>query len=311
MATLRAKEKKTIGVKEDNIFYALLVAWPIIHFCIFYIGINFNSFLLSFQEITLDLNAGGYVKTFSLGTFPVVWELITSTRMIKAAGLSILSYLIAQVINLPLGLFFSYYISKRFAGAGFFRIVLFLPSILSGLVMVTMYQYFLDWSLPQIIEDITGQKGVLPLMSREPIIQYAVIMFYNLWMGFGTGVLMYSNAMAGISPDIYDAASLDGAEGLKEFWHISLPLIFSTLSVFVITGITTIFTNQNSLYTFYGASAPFETFGYYVFTETKEAAGNMTVYPKLACFGLIMSFVCIPLTFGVRALLEKFGPSED
>lgn len=311
MATELVKEKKTIGLKQDRLFYLFLVAWPVIHFCIFYIGINFNSFLLSFQEITLDVTLGGYVKHFSLNTLVKVWELITSQMIIEAAGLSIVSYLINLFVSLPLSLFFSYYISKKFKGAGFFRVILFLPSILSGVVMVTLYQYFLDWALPQIIEDITGKGGVMPLMNRGPIYQYFTIMFYNIWIGFGGGVLMYSNSMSSISPDIYDASSIDGANGFREFWHISLPMIYSTVSVFFITGITSIFTNQHSLYTFFGAGAPFQTFGYYIFTQTKEAAGNMTVYPKLAGFGLVMSAVCIPLTFMARWLLEKFGPSED
>jgi ABC-type sugar transport system permease subunit len=218
---------------------------------------------------------------------------------------------ISTGVSLPLSLFFSYYIAKKFKFAGFFRIVLFLPSILSSVVMVTLYQYFIDWVVPQIIEDITGKAGVMSFLNRGMTSQYLTIMFYNIWIGFGSGVLMYSNTMSAISPEIYDAASIDGAEGFNEFRFVSFPLIFSTFSVFFVTGITHIFTNQQSLYTFFGAHAPFQTFGYYVFTQTKEAAGNMTVYPKLACFGLLMSAVCIPLTFTVRWLLEKFGPSEE
>lgn len=310
---MKAKKNKKhrIGEKQDWLFFLCLVAWPIIHFCIFYIGINFDSFLLSFQKITLDFSKGGYVKEFSLETFPIVWETVTSKAIIEAAGISLLSYAISQAVGLTLSLLFSYYISKQYAFAGFFRVILFLPSILSSVVMVTLYQYFLDYAFLDIVRDITGVQAQKPLLNRGPVAQYLTITVYNVWIGFGSGVLMYSNTMSGISPEIYDAAAIDGAQGIREFWHISIPLSFSTISVFVTTGIAHIFTNQYSLYTFFGANAPFQNFGYYIFKQTYLANGNMTYYPELACLGLMMSAVCIPLTFTARYLLKKFGPSEE
>lgn len=311
MATSVIKEKRTIGARTDKIFYAFLVAWPILHFCVFYIGINFNSFLLSFQKITLDTANGGYVKIFTFDTFKDVFALISSKIILKATGMSILSYAVTQIISLPLSLFFSYYIAKKFKFAGFFRVILFLPSILSGLVMATLYQYFIDYSVMGIVEKILGTKGLIKPMQQGEVTQYCILMFYNIWIGFGSGVLLYSNTMSGISPEIYDAAAIDGAVGFNEFRYVSLPLSFSTISVFLVTGITTIFTHQQSLYTFFGDSAPFQTLGYYVFVQTNAANGNLTHYPKLACLGLVMSAVCIPITLTLRHLLEKHGPNEN
>ena len=108
-----------------------------------------------------------------------------------------------------------------------------------------------------------------------------------------------------------EAANLDGATGFKEFWHISLPQVYPTLSVFIVTGIASIFTNQFNLFTFYGTSAPYQTFGYYLYKETLNHNTDLPYFPKLAAFGLMMAIVAIPLTFLVRWLLEKFGPTED
>ena len=49
--------------------------------------------------------------------------------------------------------------------------------------------------------------------------------------------------------------------------------------------------------------------GYFMYTETLGA--TKTEYPILSTYGLYMSAVAIPLTFIVKRLLEKFGPSED
>ena len=48
------KEKKPlIGRQKDLIFYCLMMIWPVAQFCVFYIGVNFNSILLSFQDIDI------------------------------------------------------------------------------------------------------------------------------------------------------------------------------------------------------------------------------------------------------------------
>ena len=67
---------------------------------------------------------------------------------------------------------------------------------------------------------------------------------------------MYSNAMSGIPQEIVESAHLDGATGINEFWKITLPMVYPTLSTFLITGVAGLFTNQINLYSLYDVSAP-------------------------------------------------------
>lgn len=308
------KKKGKIGLKSDRLFYCLILIFPVLQFIIFYIGVNLNSFLLAFKNIELDDNYH-YVITFGFEGFRKAFDLLKDPEMAHIVEISFLSYFIKTAVSVPLGLLFSYYIAKKLFGAKFFRVILFLPSILSAIVMVTLFRYFVDNAIPAMIEDITGQEGVLSFLSMSDNIQYATIMFYNLWIGFGVSVLMYANAMSGIDPSVLEAAKIDGATAFKEFWHITMPSIFSTLSVFLIAGVAGIFTDQLNLYSFYGGDPQVanKTFGYYMYFMTNSGAINndMTKYPMLSAFGLMMTAVAVPLTFIVKRLLEKFGPSED
>lgn len=314
MTNKLTKNKGKIGLKSDRLFYCLILIFPVLQFIIFYIGVNLNSFLLAFKNIELDDNYH-YVITFGFEGFRKAFDLLKDPEMAHIVEISFLSYFIKTAVSVPLGLLFSYYIAKKLFGAKFFRVVLFLPSILSAIVMVTLFRYFVDNAIPAMIEDITGQEGVLSLLSMSDNVQYATIMFYNLWIGFGVSVLMYANAMSGIDPSVLEAAKIDGATAFKEFWHITMPSIFSTLSVFLIAGVAGIFTDQLNLYSFYGGDPQVanKTFGYYMFFMTNSGAINndMTKYPMLSAFGLMMTAVAVPLTFIVKRLLEKFGPSED
>ena len=115
-----------------------------------------------------------------------------------------------------------------------------------------------------------------------------------------------------IPNEILNAARLDGASELQIFFRIVLPLIYPNIIVFFTAGIAGIFTNQLNLYSFYGQDAQLEyyTFGYYLYRNTQiDATGSN--YGYLAAIGVMLTLVVAPITFAVRSLLIKFGPSSD
>ncbi|MBR2988950.1 MAG: sugar ABC transporter permease [Clostridia bacterium] len=310
--TIKQQRRVLKGKHKDLIFYCLMIAYPILQFCIFYIGVNANSFLLAFQRI--DPKTGLTVQW----TFTVLQDAfkeMTSPTMLQTMKLSLQSYFILTGISIPLSLFFSYYIYKKMPFANAFKVILFVPSIISGIVMVSMYRFFIGEAIPDLIEMMTGAEpgSVLGLLDIKEY-RYPMIVFFNIWCGFGSGILMYSNAMSGISTEVVESAHLDGSTGFSEFWHITLPLVFPTLSTFLITGVAGIFGNSLGLFSFYGDGAKSElwTYGYYLYVETKRvASAGREAYPRLSAFGMILTCVVIPVTFLVRFLLEKFGPSQD
>lgn len=302
------KEKKPLtGRQKDLIFYCLMMIWPVAQFCVFYIGVNFNSILLSFQDI--DIVNGTTTWTFEK-IIQAFQDMTSSKNLLLTAQNSLLVYFLSLIIGTPLGLFFSYYIYKKMPGSGAFRVLLFMPSIVSGIVMVAMFQFFVEQAVPQLWSDLFGIK--IKGLIENPETRFGTILFFCIWSGFGTSVLMYSNAMSGISQEVVESAHLDGATGFREFIHITFPMIFPTLSTFLITGVAGIFTNQFALYSFYGGGAPndIQTYGYYMYMKTKNATSEAE-YPILSAMGLWMTIVAVPLTLLVKWALEKFGPSED
>ena len=96
----------------------------------------------------------------------------------------------------------------------------------------------------------------------------------------------------------------------KEIWYIILPLIYPTLTTFLVVGVGGILTNQMGLYSFFGATAKekVQTFGYWFFNETKAADDGG--YPFLATMGIIMTAIVAPVTLFVKWGLEKVGPKQ-
>ena len=301
-----------IGLRRSLLFYSLMIAWPVLQFCVFYIGVNFNSILLAFK----DFGTSQTEYRWSFDNFKVWLDFndpLYGGLIPDALGVSLKAYAISLVVGLPLGLFFSYYIFKKMPGSGFFRVVLFIPTIVSSIVLVSMYKLFVN----DVVYELAYKFGKAPkrpyLDSAEH--RFATMMIYNVFVSFGTSVLMYSNKMSTISPEIIESAQLDGAGALKEFFHIVLPMSFSTISVFLITGIAGIFTNQINNFAFF-AQAPdaykeTRTLGYILYRRTQKAKQNDWEYPSIAALGILLTMIVLPLTFLARYCFERFGPSEE
>lgn len=297
--------------KGDLIFYSLLMIWPLLQFAVFYIYVNFNSILFAFSKY-----AGNKRSVSFSYLFANVKEFIRGVNtggnnyLGDALGRSLLGWIIATGISLPLGLFFSYYIGRKMLGAGFFRIVLFLPSVISILVLVYVYNIFVTDTLPAIFKDFFGVKIDNPLDNTKPS-AFSVILVFKIFIGFGTSVLMFSNAVSGVSPDTLEAGKIDGASAIQEFWHIVLPSLYSTITVFLITSVANILLDQFDIFSFYGwRSGNMTTIGHLFFIKA-TAAETRAVYPPIAAFGVVLTFIAVPTTFLVKYLLERFGPSED
>lgn len=300
-------EKNVLSNKKttDLIFCLLVLAIPMIQFAIFYIGVNVNSFVMVFQkyEVNLETMKGAYVAN-GFKNFSLMVQQMARDGFGTAVKNSLISFVFITLVGITLSLIFSLYIYKKLPGAGVFRVLLFAPSILSAVVMVTMFKYFAEFAIPEVL----GLKNGLLANADTKL---GTIIFYNVWIGFGTQVLMYSGAMSGIDNSVMEAARLDGASPIREFFSIILPLIFPTVQTFLVTGVATLFTNQINLVAFDGLWAKPQnmTIGYYLFSKA-EAATNYEL-PVLSTFGVCLTLIAAPLTLLTRWALDKFGPSVD
>ena len=311
-----ATSKRKAGLRQRDvknwIFIAVMAAIPMVQFAIFYIYVNFNTVLMSFQsyEINKATGLGKYVWN-NFANFKEVWRNVADTKILLV-GLknSTILYAVSMIVGTPLSLFFSYYIYKKRPLHKTFKIMLFLPSIISSLVMTLLFQYFVNFSIPDIWKKVFG-KTIEGLTSPATKTQLPTILFYCVWVGFGTSMLMYSGAMNNISESMVEACHLDGANNLQEFWYVTLPGVFPTLTTFLTTGIAGFFVADMSLFAFYGegAEAKLYTIGYYIFVQTKKA--GLADYPYLASLGLVLTIIAMPFTFGLRKLLFRFGPSTE
>ena len=300
-------------------FFASIVALPILQFCICYIYVNINSFLLAFQHYELPPKGQlGYRISFAgFENFKQAIEVLFGEKVdvIGMFGRSLQLFFWTTGVGLTLALLFSYYIYKKYPMSGLFRVVLFMPKILSGVVFCLLYKCIANDVYKYIGETFFGAEHVLGILDNQET-QLAGVLFFSVWVGFGVNVLMFSGSMSGIDEAIVESAHLDGANTVQEFWYISIPMIWPTFVSFLTINLAGLFTDQMHLHTLFGQSASgLETFGYYLFMQSKKSelvpTGNTPSFSVLAAMGLMMTAIMLPLTLGARKALRTFGPRVD
>ena len=301
-SAMRAARRKKLA------FYWIVLALPVLQFCVFYIGVNVNSLFMAFQEY--DFESGRFAWEGFSSMRLAFTDLFTQKFFVTAAKNSLIVYAVSLLIGITLALIFSFFIYKKMPGAGLYKVILFMPQIVSVVVIVILYKYCVERAVPALVELFTGEvrEGLL----ANPDTRFGTLLFFTVWAGFGTQVLMFTGAMGGISDSVVDAARIDGASAWQEFFFVTIPSVYPTLITFLTVGVAHIFTNQMNLYSFYGTQADYDlyTFGYFLYKSVQETK-SMANYPYLASFSLIFTFCAVPLTFAVRALLVRFGPKTE
>lgn len=298
----------TKGTVSKYVFIGSLLIYPAILFAIFYVYVNFNSILLSFQEIDFAGN-----KSFNgLKNFASFFREIGDEESIIRISLlnSIKMWATNLAICMPLYIIFSYYVFKKWTGTGIFRALIMLPSIMSSFVVCLLFKKFVEQALPTAMLELFNVEK-FPNLIREKEYQWGTTLFYMIWISFATSVIVYSNAMKEIDNGIFEAAKIDGVNVAQEIFYIVIPLIMPTITTFVVTGVTGIFSSAGVLVAFYeySAGSHLYIFGYLIIQRTMTKGEYY--YPVLAAMGIVMTLVMTPITLGVKALLEKLDPTGD
>lgn len=293
--------KSVYWKKERNklAFCLSLLIIPLLAYCVFYIGVNINSIKLAFVKyegttmkfVWFDNFAAVFAEMFSGGGN---WDVMFRNSFLV---------FVITFFKTPLTWIVAYFIYKRNSNwTHFLKVILFIPTMFSMMVTVLVYKYFVSETIPALF-------GVSDLLGN-PNTQFIVLCLFTYWNGFGTGMIVYLNAMSAIPQSTVEAAELDGVTFMQEFVHITLPMIFPTFKSLFIVSVTSIFVSQFNLFEFFGETAyvHLHTIGYYLFMKTKLASNDQ--YPYWAAMGLVITCISLPITFGTRWLMNKIDPME-
>ena len=143
------------------------------------------------------------------------------TVLKQTAIFTVMSILFQYTIGLALAVFFQ---RGGFRFSGTLRSLFLIPWLLPIIVSGTTWQFMMD---PDngILNSFLGLLGMEPvwwLNSKNALVS---VIIANVWLGIPFNLVILYSGLQNIPASLYDAASIDGASGWKQFWHITLPLL--------------------------------------------------------------------------------------
>ncbi len=229
-----------------------------------------------FDAIDLSLNTGPIAKFKFVGlqnysralSNPEFWTALANTFSFA---------LLTIVAAILLGLLFAYLLYQRVRGQSIYRTIYFLPYVLSSVGSSIVWAWVFDPSsglanqalqkiglppLRWLIEPL----GVFQLMARPfnltvpgwlhgPSLALVAIAIYTVWQTVGYDIVIFLAGLTNIPGEIYEAARIDGADGLQLFRYITFPLLSPTLFFVLVISIIGSFQSFNQIYAMNTAAA--------------------------------------------------------
>ncbi len=163
-----------------------------------------------------------------------------------------------SLVTIPLG----FILANALNGLGrtklqsFFRVMFYLPNIITGVSVVLIFQYVLRGNgglLNQFLSSVTGTNVRIGWLSN-PNLSHLGVTVVGTWMSLGYAMLINLASLQSIPDEIYEAASVDGATRFKRTWHITLPQMKSCFAFLFVTSMISGFARFTDLYILGGNS---------------------------------------------------------
>ena len=280
-------------------FILLCVVPAVILFVIFMVVPTFNVFRLSlYQRSTFNPNEVFIgLKNFEM--------LLRDATFIRSMQNMLLLIVMVTVFTMATALVFAGILTReKLKGQDFYRIVFYIPNILSVVVISGIFSaiYDIDRGLLNSILNLFGKEGIL-WKGEEHVITSLVIAM--VWQAIGYYMVMYMASMSAVPGSLYESAGLDGADRITQFMQITIPLIWTnirtTLTFFIISTINMAFLFVSAM-TGGGPNNASNVALLYMYNQKNLGGG----YGYAMAIGVVIFLV----SFGLSALVNKVTERE-
>lgn len=246
---VKQKQKRSLHQKKEWLAGYLFIAPVTIGLTIFYILPFIQNIWFSFHE----------VNRFNMTTFIGLqnYRDLFQDKELIGAFLNTLKY---TVITVPISLFLSIFLASLLnvdiRGKSIYRTIYFLPSVTMPVAIALVWKWIFhgDYGILNNFLKIFGIEGRSWL--TDPKTALYVVMIVAIWSSIGYNMIILLAGMQGISKSYYEAATLDGAGAITQFFKVTIPLLSPTIFFVMITGFIGAFQVFDTLYMMIGKDNP-------------------------------------------------------
>lgn len=233
---MKESPKLALGGKRKSELTAWLMMLPGIVLFAFFLwepmleGIRMSFYETRNVELVKFIGADNYISVF--GKHDFIQALINT-----------FAYTFwSLVIGFLLPMFLALFIGETVRGKGLIRTAVYLPNILPGLAAIILWSTFFSAGPSGVLNILLSKLGIpaQTYLTRSEFV-IPIIITISTWKGAGATALIYMAGMAGVNPELYEAAALDGASVLQRIRHILLPALSKLTGTLLILQIISVF----------------------------------------------------------------------
>ena len=164
-------------------------------------------------------------------------KVLQTPVMLAAIKNSVIYAILLTGFQTLLGLPLAFVLNQKLKSRNLLRAVFFFPAVFSSLIIGYLWNFIMSSSDFGLINNILHQLGLGTLnffTSKNAL--YSVILT-QIWQWTGWAMVIFLANLQSISPDLYEAAEIDGANGLKKFIYVTLPLMCPSVKIVIVTGL--------------------------------------------------------------------------
>ena len=282
-------------------FLFLCIAPATILFLIFMVIPTLNVFRMSLYK------RSAYSPTETFVGLENFTKLMKDTNFIISMQNTILLIVVVTLVTFAFALAFAGILTReKLKGQNFFRIIFYIPNILSVVVISAIFSAIYDPTngmLNSILSFFSGETVSIAWKGENLVVLSLIIAM--VWQAIGYYMVMYMASMASVPMSLYESAGLDGAGRITQFFQITIPLIWTnirtTLTFFIISTINMAFLFVKAM-TGGGPNGASEVALSYMY---KQAYTN-SVYG----YGMAIGAVVFIFSFVLSALVNKVTKRE-
>jgi N-acetylglucosamine transport system permease protein len=284
-------------------FIVLCLSPAVILFTIFMIIPTINVFRMSLYKWGGFSNNKRFV---GLDNFKILFG---DQKFFQSFQNTVLLIVITTIVTMFFSLMFAAILSReKIAGQNFFRVIFYIPNILSAVVIAAIFSAIYDPAhgmLNSILSLFKGQNASPTLWLGDQSIVIYSIAITMIWQAIGYYMVMYMASMSSIPESLYECASLEGAGRIRQFFDITLPLIWinvrTTLTFFIISSINLSFLFVKAM-TSGGPDGSTEVFLSYMY---KQAYTNSSYG-----YGMAVGVIVFIFSFALSAIVNQVTKRE-
>ncbi|MBW4094207.1 MAG: sugar ABC transporter permease [Acidobacteria bacterium] len=172
-----------------------------------------------------NVGLGNYIEFFTSADAPTVLGTTAIFTVATVGGAMILGLLVALALN------------QNLRGSTFARAAVFSPYVLSGVGVGLVWLFIFDPTYGVLSWVLRGLGASSPQWINDPNLALVMVIIVYVWKNLGYCAVVYLAGLQSMPKEVMEAASLDGASGLRRFFSITVPLLSPTTFFLVITSL--------------------------------------------------------------------------